>query len=236
MAEPGIVLLVEDNADILNNNRRVLEQAGHTVLCAATLAEAHAVLSGTRPDVIVLDIMLPDGSGLTLCRELREAHEIPVLLLTALGEKAEVIEGLRAGGNDYIIKPYDIDEFAARVEAQMRLSSRMRASKEESLISAGPLALNSISQRAYLEGVDLLLTRKEFAILLLLVKSSDTLVTSKALYEQVWQQPMNGDSRTLWTHISNLKRKLAASSMVSLVQVRGAGYRLEIVPRGVLRN
>jgi DNA-binding response OmpR family regulator len=115
MSNKGIVLLLEDNPKILDINRRLLEKEGLIVLTATTLQEARERLKIAVPDVAVLDIMLPDGSGLDFLSELRESCNIPALFLTAKTERADVIAGLTAGGNDYITKPYDIDEFRARV-------------------------------------------------------------------------------------------------------------------------
>ena len=122
MDEKGIVLLLEDNQKILDINRRILEQAGAMVLTAKTIAEARERVQIALPDVAVLDIMLPDGSGLDFLSELREICDAPALFLTAKTEREDVIAGLTAGGNDYITKPYDIDEFRARVMGFLRLT------------------------------------------------------------------------------------------------------------------
>ena len=122
MSEKGIVLLVEDNQKILDINRRLLEKEGIMVLTAKTLAEARERIKLVRPDVTVLDIMLPDGSGIDFLAELKESVKTPVLFLTAKAERTDVLAGLTAGGNDYITKPYDIDEFRARVINFLRLA------------------------------------------------------------------------------------------------------------------
>ena len=126
MAENGIVLLVEDNPRILDVNRRMLEKEGLFVLTARTLAEARERVRIAYPDVTVLDIMLPDGSGLDFLAELRETCNAPVLFLTAKAERADIMAGLTAGGNDYITKPYDIDEFRMRVISFLRLTGSVK--------------------------------------------------------------------------------------------------------------
>jgi len=118
----GVVLLLEDNAKILDINRRILEKDGIVVLTAESIEQARERIKITVPDVAVLDIMLPDGSGLDFLDELREVCDAPVLFLTAKAKKADVLAGLKAGGNDYITKPYDIDEFRMRVINFLRLS------------------------------------------------------------------------------------------------------------------
>jgi DNA-binding NarL/FixJ family response regulator len=122
MAEKGIVLLLEDNEKILDINRRMLEKDGLVALTAQTIAQARERIKIAVPDVAVLDIMLPDGSGLDFLEELREVCDAPVLFLTAKAKRADVLAGLTAGGNDYITKPYDIDEFRMRVKNFLRLS------------------------------------------------------------------------------------------------------------------
>jgi len=115
MSDKGIVLLLEDNVNILNLNRGMLEHEGCMVLTATTIEEARKRLKAVAPDVAVLDIMLPDGSGIDFLAELRQVCDAPALFLTAKTERSDVLKGLKAGGNDYITKPYDIDEFCMRV-------------------------------------------------------------------------------------------------------------------------
>ena len=137
MAEKRVVLLLEDNPKILDINRRLLEKEGLMVLTAKSLAEARARIKIAVPDVAVLDIMLGDGSGLDFLSELREVCGAPALFLTAKAERADIIAGLTAGGNDYITKPYDIDEFRARVMGFFRLvDSKRKKRKPSSRITA----------------------------------------------------------------------------------------------------
>jgi DNA-binding response OmpR family regulator len=126
LPESGIVLLLEDNQKILNLNRKMLEDEGVMVLTATTIAMARQRVRCVIPDVVVLDIMLPDGSGLDFLAELRAVSDVPALFLTAKAERADIIAGLTAGGNDYITKPYDIDEFCARVTGFLRLTGAIK--------------------------------------------------------------------------------------------------------------
>jgi len=140
MSDKEIVLLLEDNVDILDLNRRMLEQEGLMVLTAKTIAEAREHLKIAAPDIAVLDIMLPDGSGIDFLAELRQVCNAPVLFLTAKTEQSDVLKGLTAGGNDYITKPYDIDEFCMRVTGFLRLvSSRSSRDDAPSLTDASQL-------------------------------------------------------------------------------------------------
>ena len=224
MNETGIVLLVEDDKAILRTNRRILEQEGFTVLCAETLAEARRHLETHKPDVYVLDIMLPDGSGLDFCAEIRDGTTAPMLFLTALDARHEVIQGLVAGGNDYITKPYDIDVFVEKVKAQYRQFRKVKQeSANEQVITRGPITLDVVSARAYQRGTDMLLSPKEFALLLVLATREGETLTAQYLYKKVWKQPMDEDSQALRSTMLRLRKKLEDTGC-AIDFVRGGGY------------
>ena len=230
-ASKATVLLIEDDDNILRTNRRILEREGFAVLSAGTLADARLLLARHRPDAVVLDIMLPDGSGLAFCQEIRPTILAPVLFLTALDEKSEIIRGLVAGGNDYITKPYDVDEFVARVHAQLRLAqSNRQATERAKTLTRGPLTLDTVAIRAYLDGQDMLLSTREFSVLLYLLKNEGRTISASELYQEVWNQPLSGNTSALWKCLSRLKSKLqAAQGRVALISFRNEGYTLEIL-------
>lgn len=225
------ILLVEDDPNILRTNRRILEREGYVVLCAATLREARALLRENTPDVLVLDIRLPDGSGLSFCEEIRPTTSAPVLFLTALNEKNEIIEGLVVGGNDYITKPYDVDELLARVNAQLRLVQMNRREAEKAkIMKRGPLTLDIVALRALLNGVDMQLSAREFSVLLYLLKNEGKTLSAAEIYKGAWDQPMAGNPSALWKCMSRLKNKLATSDgEIALINFRNKGYLLEII-------
>lgn len=227
----GTILLVEDDKNIQRINRRILEREGFLVLCAGTLAETRELLRTHTPDVLVLDIMLPDGSGLAFCEKIRSTTSAPVLFLTARDEKSVIIEGLVAGGSDYITKPYDVDEFVARVKAQLRFAQIARKGMEQAKTwEHGPLVLDTVALRAFLSGQDMLLTAREFSVLLYLLKHEGRILPAAEIYEEIWKQPMSGNASALWKCMSRLKNKLAVSEgRVSLMNFRNEGYFLEIV-------
>lgn len=229
MKETGTILLVEDDKNIQRTNRRILEREGYTVLCAGNLQGARALLMEHSPDAMVLDIMLPDGNGLDFCGKIRPYTSVPVLFLTALDEKSEIIEGLLAGGNDYITKPYDVDEFVARIKAQLRLARmNRRDAREERMLVRDTLSLDLIAQRAYLDGKDMLLTQKEYSLLLLLARSQEETLSSEYLYETVWNMPMTADNRTLKKHISTVRKKMEEGNCrYTITAVYGKGYTFE---------
>jgi DNA-binding response OmpR family regulator len=214
------ILLVEYNNKIQEANKNMLiRRGGYNIRLANNLAEAWKQFSEDEPDIIVLDIMLPDGSGLDFLERLRQDTDIPVLLLTAPGEPGDTVKGLQAGGDDCLTKPYDNDELLARIESLLR-----RASRPLKKLKKGLLTLNMISGMAFVNGRDLLLSRKEFAVLLLLAQNEGKTVSPEYLYREVWGLPMN-DNRTLKKHISELRKKLEnKTSGCEITNVRGEGY------------
>ena len=226
-----VVLLVEDDANLNAANERILQSAGYTVLTALRLSEARAHMQAREPDAIVLDILLPDGDGLAFCREIRETFLTPILFLTALAADADLLAGFRSGGDDYIRKPYNVAEFLARVNRILQRVEIERAhgAAQSGRIAAGPLALDIESGRAYLDGVDMLLTQKQFFLLRLLLQNRGRTLSTELLYETVWQQSLAGDGNALWTQISRLKQKLAENGGGAVnISRRSGGYKLEI--------
>jgi DNA-binding response OmpR family regulator len=197
------ILLIEDNEQILRGNERMLARRGYDVASALTIAEAYAAISERMPDMIVLDIMLPDGNGIDFMRALRRDSDVPVLLLTGLSTPSDEMRGLTQGGDDYLAKPYDFGVLLARIEALLR-----RAGRVPKTMTKGALQFEILASRALLRGVDMLLTQKEFALLLLLAKNEGRVLSAEYLYETVWQQPMAADDSAIKTAVSRLRRKL----------------------------
>lgn len=216
------ILLVEDNPHILRINAEVLGLRGYEVLKAASAAEARGQLQWHPVDLIVLDIMLPDANGLDLCRELKSQYHIPILFLTALGENRDVVEGLRAGGDDYLTKPYDLEVLVARVEARLRGSSDSRR-----YVTCGCLRLDTVSLTGFVNGRDIQLTQKEFTVLLLLAQNAERRVPSSELAREVWGAGPEQENNALWTLVSRLRKKLRSDeSRLEIASLRG-GYLLE---------
>lgn len=219
------ILIIEDDYDIRSANRTALELEDYQVIEADTLSKGRQIVEDSQPDLIILDILLPDGNGLQYCEELRGKSGIRILILSALNTKSDLLAGLRAGGDDYMAKPYDMDELLLRVEALLRRGKL--AGIEKPAIQLYGLEMNSISRRALLNGRDLLLKPKEFALLEILVRSHGRTVPVKELYEKVWNMEVAGDVRTVKEHISRIRRKLGENSTLSIVSERGKGYHLE---------
>ncbi|MCL2357255.1 MAG: response regulator transcription factor [Defluviitaleaceae bacterium] len=215
------ILLAEDNEEIQLVNKNMLEEHGYAVRLAANLAEARTRLAATVPDIIILDIMLPDGNGLDFLQELKQgaSANVPVLLLTALKTNKDQAKGLRAGGDDYLSKPYDYDIFLARIEALLRRSKSSTAD----ILAFGRLSINTVEQRAYSDGTDLLLKPKQYALLYILARQAGQIVSGKDLYERVWGLKPVESNRSLISAVSRLRVKLEGSGY-TIETVRNKGY------------
>ena len=217
------ILLVEDNPHIMKINAQLLTLRGYQVLQAETAAQAREQLRWHPVDLIVLDILLPDGSGLELCRELKAQRPIPILFLTALGENQDVVEGLRAAGDDYLAKPYDLEVLVARIEARLRAAEEVRR-----YFGYGGLKLDLLTMTGYVNGKDIQLTQKEFTALLLLARAAERKISQEELMEALWGPDAHAESRALWTLISRLRKKLnSQESRLEISSLRGGGYLLE---------
>jgi DNA-binding response OmpR family regulator len=219
----SLILLVEDNEQIMRGNERMLKRRGYEVTTALTLAEARETMETQFPHLIVLDIMLPDGSGLAFMRNLRQHSQVPILLLTGLTAPEDVVRGLSQGGDDYLTKPYDFEVLLARVEALLR-----RAQQVPEVITKGSLSLDVAASAAMLDGANLLLTQKEFALLLLFFQNEGRSMDAEYLYEKVWKLPMLSDTNALKNAIRRLRTKIDGSGW-RIEWSRGEGYRLECV-------
>jgi len=175
----------------------------YSVLEAADAAQCRYMLSNNDVDLVILDIMLPDGDGISLCREIKAKYDIPILFLSALSENDDIITALRAGGDDYLPKPYDIQVLIARVEARLR-----SVRKDKRYISFGRLRLDTVSMAAYFADNDLLTTQKEFSILLMLARNIGSTVPKAELYENVWGLPYSDNANALFTAGSPLYKKI----------------------------
>jgi DNA-binding response OmpR family regulator len=222
--------MVEDDPEILRLNERVLNRFFEgkkeiKVYKATTVKEAQSVIfgSGQELDVVLLDINMPDGSGLSLLEQIRQMTSASVIILSARNSKSDVIAGLIEGSDDYIVKPYDVDELCARVLAAFR-----RQQQRVSIFKNGRISLDIGVSRAYMDGVDLLLTPKQFALLLLFMKNEGRILSPEFIYQTIWKTGTTGDFAALWKQISNLKAKIETADMVHISTVRGKGYVFEI--------
>jgi len=201
------ILLVEDDIDVLARNRYAFEQAGYMVHTTETLTDARTYFESETPDLVVLDIIMPDGSGLDFCSEIRDRVNIPILFLTVKRESDQIVNGLYFGANDYIVKPYETQELLARVKTQLAQQKRMRKTLSGNAELGGVL-LDMASRRAVYNGVDIILSPKQFVLLESLMRRSGQYIGAYELYQSIWGMNANEDIRTLFVHVSTTRRKL----------------------------
>jgi DNA-binding response OmpR family regulator len=222
------ILLVEDDERISEPLLRVLGTEGFDVIHTPTGTEGLDAVISKNPDLVLLDLTLPDIDGLDVCRKVREERpELPIIMLTARAEEMDIIVGLGAGADDYVPKPFRLAELVARIRARLRIAQVAHQMPRE--LSGGPLRVNTESRRAYLDGTELELTSKEFDLLALLMSKPDATFTREQIMASVWDENYWGSTRTLDTHISTLRRKIGDDSDPPslIVTVRGVGFRFE---------
>lgn len=216
------LLLVEDNPHIMLINSDFLKDCGYTIIEAETVAEAIQKFNEKRPDLIVMDIMLPDGDGVELCEKIRQGSRVPVLFLSAKDGNESIIEGLNRGGDDYLTKPYDMFVLLARIEALLRRVGNSR----DYIFRYGCIELDQQMKHAYINGEIVNLAQKEFLMLLYFAKNADRQVPKEEIYKAVWGQELGSDSAALWTAISRLKKKLEPFAPKITIETERTGYRL----------
>jgi DNA-binding response OmpR family regulator len=221
------VLLVEDDHVVRSAMLRALADRGHTVHATATALDALRRVAADPPDMIVLDLGLPDLDGADALRMLRGITDLPIIIATARDDEAEIVRLLRAGADDYMVKPFTGPHLDARVTSVLRRTGRATRA-EPATHQVGQLRVDVGQRQAQLDGNALELTRKEFDLLAYLAARPGQVVTRRELLEEVWQQPWIGEDQTIDVHLYWLRRKLGetAASPRYLHTVRGVGLRL----------
>ena len=218
--------MVEDEQSITDPLSEALVREGFDTEVASTAAKALELAGKVEPDLVLLDVMLPDGSGYDVCRELRSTSRVPIIMLTARGEETDRIVGLELGADDYIVKPFSAREVVARIRAVLRRAGDA-ASEPATPIDIGPLRLDRARRAAALDGAQLDLTRKEYELLEVLMTEAGSVITRERLIDEVWDVNWFGSTKTLDVHVSGLRRKLgdSADSPRFIHTVRGVGFR-----------
>ena len=224
------VLICDDQPDIVNALKIYLRPEGYNLLTAANGLEAVECVRTREVHLVLLDIMMPKMDGLTATARIRESSNVPIILLTAKSETEDMVEGLNAGADDYITKPFVPAEVLARVRSQLRrydrLGSRPQSAKE---LRVGSITLNDTTKTAAVDGQPVPLTPIEYSILKLLMESPGKVYSTKALYEAVWQEEAIGSEGAVAVHIRHLREKIeiTPSEPRYLKVVWGQGYKLE---------
>jgi DNA-binding response OmpR family regulator len=224
---PPRILFVEDEPSISEPFSKALVRAGFEPITARTGHEALALARRVEPDLVLLDLNLPDSDGRDVARELRRQGDTPIVMLTARGTEMDRIVGLELGADDYVVKPFSGPEVIARIRAVLRRSRRSDAETPEAPIEIGDLVVDFGARRATLGGSELQLSRKEFDLLAELVRHAGNVVSREDLMERVWDENWFGSTKTLDTHVGWLRRKLDDDTAAPryLHTVRGVGFR-----------
>ena len=224
------ILVVEDNERLATGLRSNLEFEGYHVVVAGTAEEGLRRATDASPDLVLLDLMLPDADGYRVLRDLRErGNDVPVLVLTALGEEADKVRGFRFGADDYVTKPFGLMELLARVDALLRRARRGGAGEGRRDLGFGDVVVDEATRSVRRAGGDVALRPKEFDLLCALLRRQGELATRMELLREVWGYDDSVMSRTVDTHIAELRRKLEAdpASPRHILTVLKVGYRLQ---------
>ena len=226
---PPRVLVVEDEPQIVRGLKIVLRSAGYAVEAAETKEQALTLLATRPPDALVLDLILPDGTGSEVCREVRQWSKLPILMLSAVGDEREKVRALDAGADDYVTKPFGTDELLARLRALMRRSAEAGGSP---IVTLGPITIDLQDRRVTRDGAEVHLTPIEFDILRLLAQHHGRLVTHRQLLREVWGPGYGEETHYLRVHVAHIRAKLEddPSRPHYLITEPGVGYRLRDAP------
>lgn len=223
------IVAVDDEESILKVLRHTLERAGFEVHTCADAASTAPLVSEVRPDLLILDLMLPDGSGLDLTRDIRRTSDVPIIILSARGDEVDRILGLELGADDYMTKPFSPRELVVRVRAILRRGSREVAEMPERL-SAGEVTVDLESHQVYVRDKLVPLTASEYRILQLLAASPDRAFSRAEILSALHDESGGGDERAIDAHIHHMREKLEddPKNPAHLMTVRGFGYRLRV--------
>jgi DNA-binding response OmpR family regulator len=228
------ILVVEDEDSIALPLAAALEREGYATRVTGSASEAIALTAELQPDLMLLDVMLSDGSGLDVCREVRRHSAMPIIMLTARGDETDRVVGLELGADDYVVKPFSARELVARIRAVLRRVPAVAPAPDagaapaaEPAVELGGVLVDSAMRRATLGGAEIPLTRREFDLLALLVRHAGTVLTRERLMDEVWDTNWFGSTKTLDVHVSSLRRKLGDDAVEPryLHTVRGVGFR-----------
>ncbi|BDC58787.1 response regulator transcription factor [Bacillus altitudinis] len=225
------VLIIDDEKEILELIHTVLTREGiDQVLTASTARDGLTQFHQEQPDLVILDIMLPDGEGYDICKQIRDVSHVPIIFLSAKGEESDKIVGLAIGGDDYITKPFSPKEVAYRVKAQLRRSSYVQPSQAEPVIKKGPFELNEQQAELTKNGAAIELTPKELMLMTYFLQHPNRVISKETLYQTVWGEDFFGSDNTVMVHIRRLREKIehSPSTPEFLVTVKGLGYKFVV--------
>jgi two-component system response regulator RegX3 len=222
------ILVVEDEPGLAESVRYALDTEGFDVMVAESGLGGLEAARVNQPDLVLLDLMLPGMSGLDVCRQIRTASDVPIIMLTAKDAESDKVAGLELGADDYVTKPFSMRELVARVRAHLRRATKSGVlSDSNEVLRGGPIELDIDAHQARVEGVAIDLRPKEFELLESLMRRKNRLAARHTLIDEVWGPSYFGDTKTLDVHIKRLRHKLEPDPAVPahIVTVRGLGYK-----------
>ncbi len=221
------VLMVEDDVNLLKLNTEILTRKGYVVFSAKNLKEARRIIDSNSIDVAVLDVVLPDGDGLSFAGEVKTKSDCPVIILSSKSEHEDIVKGMNSDADMYMTKPFLIPELIARIDGLLK-KHRMGALRTSERVNAmgGELTFDTVTRRVTLHGENLDLSPNDFTLLLVLTRNENKTVPQDFLYETVWGQTLGSDTTALRSGIARLRKKLQ-SSEYTINAVRGEGYKFE---------
>lgn len=220
------ILVVDDEKNIVQLARLYLDKEGFRVEAAYDGAQALEKAKILRPDLIILDIMMPEIDGLSVCKELRRTSNVPIIILTARGDDVDRVVGLELGADDYVTKPFNPRELVARVKAVLRRARQEAPSQP--VLEADGLRLDVARREVTVEGEPVTLRAKEFDLLTAFMRHSGIVLDRERLLQMVWGTDYYGDTRTIDVHVAWLREKLAPAKRVKIQTVWGVGYKLVV--------
>jgi two-component system response regulator RegX3 len=233
-SELPTVFVVEDEESFIEALEIGLKREGFKVHVARDGAEALSMFDGVKPDIVLLDVMLPKHSGTDVCRELRKKSQVPIIMVSAKGSEIDTVVGLEVGADDYIVKPYRLRELVARIRAALRRSSLTPTEIDEvgyGTVRIGDISIDPEQHVVTVRGTVTKLPLKEFELLYVLIANAGRVMTRETLIDRVWGTDYYGDTKTLDVHIKRLRSKIEAdpANPSQVVTIRGLGYKYEKV-------
>jgi two-component system response regulator RegX3 len=222
----SVILIVEDEESYQDALNVGLSVEGFVIVAATNIAEARLLFNSMKPDLVLLDVMLPDGSGIDYCRELHDTSHVPVIMVTARSSEVDVVLGLEIGAADYVTKPYRLRELVARIRAVLRRPSNV---EEDDVVTFGDLRIDFTRRSVARRGQEIELSRKEFDLLGLFAQRLGQVVTREVCLDTLWWGLELSDTRTLDTHVKRLRQKIEDDPATPrhLITIRGVGFRLD---------
>ncbi len=221
------ILVVEDEESLADTVRYNLEREGYVVTVAADGRKALERFRSEGPSLVILDLMLPEMSGLDVCRQIRQISNVPIIMVTAKDSEADKVSGLELGADDYVTKPFSVRELVSRVRAHLRRAGMRTAEPEEDVLSGGPVSLDVAKHEVIVRGETVGFPPKEFELLETFLRRQGRLLTRDFLIEEVWGAGYFGDTKTLDVHVKRIRKKVEQDPHLPkhLVTVRGLGYK-----------